>query len=275
MPSSGGCCRTTRAARGRACSRLSSFSSQLSPASSLSSCWPRCACLPSHPSGELPGWAGCGLSFEARHSGPAPDCKNQMHVPAPSLSARAYWGRRNHHNLFELSHRYIGWSLVGVLWVHVCTKAVFWSRYDAAGVPLPATACLPAGSAGLLGLPACAGAARRFAAAAAPGKLPAAGAPHPANNHLPAAAGDLLPTYEASSWWTVLYNGVNTWAAVALTILVFHPCWAAVLLLVARPASARAGEAPPGTPCSQGTCSRITCPATCRLAAAIGECPPG
>lgn len=45
--------------------------------------------------------------------------------------------RRNHHNLFELSHRYVGWSLLGILWIHVTVKAAYWANYNALGQELP------------------------------------------------------------------------------------------------------------------------------------------
>lgn len=44
--------------------------------------------------------------------------------------------RHRHHNSFELSHRYMGWSLVAVTWVHIWTAAAFFSRYDSQGQPL-------------------------------------------------------------------------------------------------------------------------------------------
>lgn len=45
--------------------------------------------------------------------------------------------RRNHHNLFELSHRYVGWSLLGMLWIHVTVKAAYWANFNALGQELP------------------------------------------------------------------------------------------------------------------------------------------
>ena len=45
--------------------------------------------------------------------------------------------RRNYHNLFELSHRYVGWSLLGILWIHVSVKAAYWANYNALGQELP------------------------------------------------------------------------------------------------------------------------------------------
>ena len=45
--------------------------------------------------------------------------------------------RHNHHNLFELSHRYAGWSLLGILWIHVTVSAAYWANYNALGQELP------------------------------------------------------------------------------------------------------------------------------------------
>lgn len=111
--------------------------------------------------------------------------------------------RRNHHNLFELSHRYVGWALLGILWIHVTVKAAYWANYNALGQELPQS--------------------------------------------------------QKASWGYVMYWGVNTWAAVALSVLVWHP-WlfvrkrtatATVMGQPGRPAclilSGFRGHAPAGT----------------------------
>ena len=128
--------------------------------------------------------------------------------------------RRAHHNLFELSHRYVGWALLGILWIHVAVKAAYWANFDALGQELPAEqkvrarrGAWPWASAQGRG-----GAVRAVGPAAA--QQACAAQPLTRRPHMPA----MPPIWRMqSSWGHVMYWGVNTWAAVALSFLVWHP----------------------------------------------------